>query len=401
MVGSDFCGTVLRPVGKGGPTARIGMICYPSVGGSGIVATELGKHLARRGHAVHFISSDLPFRLAEYQEDVFFHGVEAPQYPLFKEPQYTLALTNRIAQVAREFDLDLLHAHYAIPHATAAYLARQILARAAAGTGRRRLPRVITTLHGTDITLIGNDPSYAETVAFSIDQSDGVTAVSESLRRDTYRELPVRSEIAVIPNFLDCEIHRRMTCRNLRERYARPDEKIVIHVSNMRAVKRPDVVVRVFAAIRRRVPARLLLVGEGPELGATHRLVAELDVAPYVHFLGQQEQVVPLLSIADLFLLPSVKESFGLAALEAMACGVPVLASRVGGLPEVIEDGRGGYLFERDDLDGMVRCGAELLTDPAAHRRVAEAGLRRVHEAFCAELIVPRYEAYYREVLGR
>lgn len=385
---------------------RIGMICYPSVGGSGVVATELGKHLARRGHEVHFISSDVPFRLSQYQENVFFHGVEAPEYPLFREPQYLLALTNKIVQVAREFALDLLHAHYAIPHATAAYLAREVLADGGRPGGSARggaspAPRVITTLHGTDITLIGNDPSYAETVAFSVNRSDGVTAVSESLRQDTRRELPVTADIAVIPNFLDCEEHRRLQCPGLAGHYAEPGEKIVIHVSNMRAVKRPDVVVSVFAGIARRVPARLLMVGEGPELGRVKRRVAELELGGRVHFLGKQEQVVPLLSIADLFLLPSVKESFGLAALEAMACEVPVLATRTGGLPEVIESGRSGFLFDHDDLDGMVETGVRLLTDDRLHAEIARGGRARVEDRFCAELIVPRYEAFYREVLNR
>lgn len=375
---------------------NIGIVCYASVGGSGIVATELAKGLARRGHEVRLISSEPPVRLGDFQAGLAFHAVRTPGYPLFREPQYLLTLANKIVEVGREGRLDIIHAHYAVPHATAAYLARQILA--ASGDGQA--PRVITTLHGTDVTLIGSDASYLETVAFSIDRSDGVTAVSGSLRDDTYRQLPVRAQIEVIPNFLDCRNHRRTPDAGLAARYrgGRPDTKLVIHVSNFRPVKRADVVVEIFRRIRARVPARLLLVGDGPDLAAACRRARELGLADDVDPLGEQELVAPLLSIADLCLLPSSQESFGVAALEAMACEVPVVASRVGGLPEVIVDGESGFLREPDDLDGMTACAVRLLTDADLHRRIAVGGWRRVHDRFCAEAVVPRYEAFYESV---
>ncbi|HEY3092565.1 MAG TPA: N-acetyl-alpha-D-glucosaminyl L-malate synthase BshA [Vicinamibacterales bacterium] len=375
---------------------NIGIICYASVGGSGIVATELGKALARRGHQVHFISTETPFRLGEFQAGLSFHQVLTPTYPLFREPQYLLSLSNKIVQVAREFSLDVIHAHYAIPHATAGFLSREVV-----GARGGKSPRVVTTLHGTDITLVGSDPSYSEIVAFSIDQSDLVTAVSKSLRTSTYEQLGVKRDIHVIPNFLDCSIHRRQDVRDLRTRYIGKDEdaRIVIHVSNFRPVKRIDAVMGVFNRIRHEVPAHLLLVGDGPELGTAYRLAREFGIGSLVHFLGAQEEVVPLLSIADLFLLPSAQESFGLAALEAMACEVPVVASRVGGLPEVIEHGISGFLHAPDALDEMAESGVTLLTDPARHRAVAQAAWERVRSEFCAEKIVPMYEECYESVV--
>jgi N-acetyl-alpha-D-glucosaminyl L-malate synthase BshA len=371
---------------------NVGIVCYASVGGSGIVATELAKCLAERGHGVHVISTDPPFRLREYQAGLWFHRVNTPAYPLFREPQYLLSLATRIVQVAREFELDVVHAHYAVPHATAAYLARQILRT----HGGCRVPRIVTTLHGTDITLVGSDPSYAETVAFSIQESDRVTAVSESLRADTFRTLGLDREIEVIPNFLDCAEYRRLPQPALRARHCPPGcEKLVIHMSNFRPVKRPRAVVEVFARIVRQVPARLLLVGDGPELGAALETARHLGVAGQIDALGEQDQILPLLSIADLFLLPSEQESFGLSALEAMACEVPVVASRVGGLHEVVEDGVTGFLHPPEALDAMAESGVRLLTDRSLHARCAAAGRRRVVEEFCAERVVPRYEACY------
>lgn len=368
------------------------MICYASVGGSGIVATELGKALARRGHQVHFISTETPFRLGEFQAGLSFHQVLTPTYPLFREPQYLLSLANKVVQVAREFSLDIIHAHYAVPHATAAFLSRQVL-----GGHGRPAPHVVTTLHGTDITLVGSDPSYSEIVAFSIEQSDLVTAVSQSLRASTYAQLGVTREIEVIPNFLDCAIHRRQNVANLRQRLGGddPNTRIVIHVSNFRPVKRIDAVLAIFDRIQRRVPAKLLLVGDGPELATAYRIARELGLSHAVLALGAQEEVVPLLSIADLFLLPSAQESFGLAALEAMACEVPVVASHVGGLPEVIEHGVSGFLHHPDAIDEMADSSVHLLTQPELHRRVARAACRRVQDVFCAERIVPMYEACY------
>ena len=374
---------------------NIGIVCYASVGGSGIVATELGKALAARGHHVHLLSSDTPVRLGDYRPGLSFHRVETPSYPLFREPQYLLSLANKIVQVCRDERLDIVHAHYAMPHATAAYLARQILA-SGGGPG---VPRTITTLHGTDITLLGSDRSYREIVAFCIEQSDGVTAVSESLKADTYRELGVTRDIRVIPNFLDCAVNKRRDVAPLRARLAPAGEKIIIHVSNFRPVKRVACVVDVFARVRRHVPARLLMVGDGPDLPEASRLARSLGVADDVQLLGEQDQVVPLLSAADVFLLPSAQESFGLAALEAMACEVPVVASRVGGLPEVVEDGVTGFLHAPDDLDGMAASTLRLLTDDGLHRRMALAAEAVARQRYCDSKIVPLYEAYYREVV--
>ena len=375
---------------------NIGIVCYASIGGSGIIATELGKALAARGHRVHILSSDMPARFGEYQPGLFFHRVETPAYPLFREPQYLLSLANKIVQVSRDEELEIVHAHYAIPHATAGYLARQILA-----AGHRAcVPKVITTLHGTDITLLGSDRSYSETVAFCIEQSDGVTAVSESLKADTYRELGVRHDIRVIPNFLDCAIHRRRDAADLRRTLAPKGEKLLIHVSNFRPVKRVPEVVEIFAAIRRHVDARLLMVGDGPELPEASHLARSLGIAADVEFLGEQDQVVQLLSASDVFLLPSAQESFGLAALEAMACEVPVVASQVGGLPEVIEHGVTGFLHPVDDLAGMAESAVRLCTDPELHRRASQAARRVAHERYCDSKIVPKYEAYYSEILN-
>jgi N-acetyl-alpha-D-glucosaminyl L-malate synthase BshA len=364
------------------------------------VATELAKSLARRNHQVHLISTEPPFRLGEYEAGLAFHRVHTPSYPLFREPQYLLSLANKIVQLSREFSLDIVHAHYGIPHATAAYLAKQILA-ATNGSPGAKVPKVITTLHGTDITLLGSDPSYSETVAFSIDQSDGVTAVSESLRRDTYDALPIKHDIRVIPNFLECDVHKRRELPELRARLCPPEkyDRLVIHLSNFRPVKRVDAVVEIFQRVRESVRAKLIFVGEGPELGRAMRMVHDYGLACDVEALGEQDQVVPLLSVSDLFLLPSAQESFGLAALEAMACEVPVVASRVGGLPEVVEDGVSGFLCDLNDIAGMARGAVTLLSDSALHERFARAGLERVRRHFCAARVVPQYEAYYQEII--
>jgi N-acetyl-alpha-D-glucosaminyl L-malate synthase BshA len=374
---------------------NVGIICYASMGGSGIVATELGKALADRGHQVHIISADQPFRLGAFHPGLVFHQVNTPSYPLFREPQYVIGLANTVVQVAREQGLDIVHAHYAVPHATAAVLARQVLEASHSG----RAPRVVTTLHGTDITVVGTDPSYSEIVAFSIDQSDGVTAVSESLRTATCRELAVHGPIDVIPNFLDCSTYRRVAEPRLRGHYADESTRIVTHMSNFRPVKRIDSVVDVFARIAARVPCVLLLAGDGPEVATARRLARQLGVAERVHLLGAQENVLPLLSISDLFLLPSEQESFGLAALEAMACDVPVVASNAGGLPEVIEHGVTGFLHPVGDVEAMAASGIALLTDLALHRRIAAAAAQLVRERFCAERIVPMYEAHYTRAL--
>jgi L-malate glycosyltransferase len=374
---------------------NIGIVCYASVGGSGIIATELGKVLATRGHQVHILSADPPVRLPDYQPGLSFHRVETPSYPLFREPQYLLSLANKIVQVSRHERLDIVHAHYAVPHATAAYLAKQILA----ASGSPVVPRIVTTLHGTDITLLGGDPSYRETVAFCIQQSDAVTAVSESLKADTYRELGVTRDIRVIPNFLDSTLYQRREVPALRERLAPGGRPVLIHVSNFRPVKRPEAAITVFAKVRRRIPATLIMVGDGPECVPAQRLAQSSGVDEDVQFLGVQEQVVPLLSIADVFLLPSIQESFGLAALEAMACAVPVVASRVGGLPEVIDHGVSGFLHEPADLDGMADSAARLLMDEPLRRRMASKAHQTASQRFSDERIVPLYERFYEAIL--
>ncbi len=375
---------------------NVGVICYASVGGSGVVATELAKALACRGHSVHLISTDTPFRLGEFHVGLSFHQVQTPSYPLFREPQYLLSLANKVVQVARASRLDIIHAHYAIPHATAALLSQQVLG----ASGQTPVPRVVTTMHGTDITVVGNDPSYSEIVAFSIERADGATAVSESLRAATRTELNVRRNIAVIPNFLDCGVFSRVDTPDLRQRFSRDGTaKVVTHVSNFRPVKRIDAVVQIFAKIARTVDARLLLVGDGPELGTVYRVGRELGVLDRIDAVGAQEAIIPLLSASDVFLLPSAQESFGLAALEAMACEVPVVASRVGGLPEVIDHGVTGFLHPPADLDAFAASAVSLLTDSSLHQRIAAAARNSVCERFCSDRIVPMYEDYYQAVL--
>lgn len=375
---------------------NIGIVCYASVGGSGIIATELGKRLAARNHRVHVLSSDMPVRFGDYQPGLSFHRVDTPTYPLFREPHYLLSLANKIVHVAREEQLDIIHAHYALPHATAGYLARQVLEKTYGG----QVPKLVTTLHGTDITLLGSDRSYSEIVSFSIQQSDGVTTVSESLKADTYRELGVTRDIRVIPNFLDCRTYQRRDVSALRAKLAPNGEKVVIHVSNIRPVKRVPAVVEIFARVRKAMPAKLLIVGDGPDLGEASRKARALAVDDDVELLGEQDQVVLLLSASDVLLLPSAQESFGLAALEAMACGVPVVASRIGGLPEVVDDGRTGFLHPPEDLDGMAASTVRLLTDGALHARFAAAAAETARTRFCDDRIVPLYEAFYREILA-
>ena len=376
---------------------NIGMVCYASVGGSGVVATELGRALAERGHRIHLISSEPPFRWREGVPGLHFDRVQVPPYPLFREPQYLLALTNTIARVAEENQLDVVHAHYAVPHATAAYLARQMLDLSSC-----RPPRTVTTLHGTDITLVGSDPSYRRVVAFSIEQSDAVTTVSRSLRDDTVSALGIERAIDVIPNFLDCGEHRRKPDPALRARLCPPQryDALVIHISNLRPVKRVGVALEVFRRVRERVRARFLVVGDGPDREAVERQASADGLDGDVAFLGEQDDPVALLSISDLFLLPSIQESFGLAALEAMACGVPVVASKVGGLPEIIEDGVTGFVCPPDDIGCMAERAVSLLTDPDLHARVSANAASLVRTTYCADRIVPVYEAAYRRVIA-
>jgi N-acetyl-alpha-D-glucosaminyl L-malate synthase BshA len=370
---------------------RIGIVCYASTGGSGIVATELAIELAGRGHEVHVLSTERPFRFPQDQARLRFHEVATPAYPLFREPQYALSLATAIVQVSRQYHLDVVHAHYAVPHAAAAYLARQIMT----AHPTDRVPCVMTTLHGTDITLVGSDPSYTETVAFCIDQSDGVTAVSESLKADTCAMLGITRQIRVIPNFLDGERFRR---RDLPRRS--PGRPRIIHISNFRPVKRIDAVVEVFARVRAQTESTLVLVGEGPELEPALRLLRARGLERDVESAGERLDIVDALSQADVFLLPSATESFGLAALEAMSCEVPVVASRVGGLPEVIDDGVTGFLHAPEDVDGMAASVLRLIQDPALHARVASAARLVAVDRFSAARIVPLYEAAYAALPG-
>jgi N-acetyl-alpha-D-glucosaminyl L-malate synthase BshA len=376
---------------------NIGIVCYASLGGSGVVATELAYALAARDHEVHLISSDEPFRWRAGVPRLSFERVETPAYPLFREPQYLLALANAIVRISHHRRLDIVHAHYAVPHATAAYLAGQMLA----AEHHPSPPRMVTTLHGTDITLVGSDPSYARVVAFSIEQSHAVTAVSASLRSDTITSLGISREVRVIPNFLDCVTYRRRPVPELRAQLtAGGIDRVVVHASNFRPVKRVGAVVEIFRRMRERVPARLVLIGDGPDRDAVARTVVETGLQDVVEFAGEQHDLVPWLSAADVLLLPSEQESFGLAALEAMACEVAVVASRVGGLPEVIDDGRTGYLCAPDDIGGMAARGIALLSDERLRIRIGGAAAQDVRTRFCTELVVPQYERCYLDALA-
>jgi N-acetyl-alpha-D-glucosaminyl L-malate synthase BshA len=374
---------------------KIGVVCYASVGGSGVVATELALALANRGHEVRLISSELPFRWRDGIPNLHFERVRTPAYPLFREPQYLLALASTIVRVACDHDLDIVHAHYAVPHATAAYLGEQILSSQIGESGLR----TVTTLHGTDITLVGADPSYRSVVAFSIEQSHGVTAVSESLRRNTIETLGIRRPISVIPNFLDCGHYRRRPHPAMRNRLRSGDGPIIMHMSNFRPVKRAGMVLDVFERIRRKLPATLVFIGDGPERAGLEARARSSDIAADVLFEGEQQDPVPLLSCADLFLLPSSQESFGMAALEAMACEVPVIASRVGGLPELIDDGTTGFLCGMDDADGMAACALEVLGNETLASTVGKAAAASVSQRFCVDRVVPLYEKHYDVVM--
>jgi N-acetyl-alpha-D-glucosaminyl L-malate synthase BshA len=381
---------------------KIGITCYPTYGGSGVVATELGIELAARGHEIHFITSSPPFRLSGREANIRYHEVAVYHYPLFEHPPYDLALATRMAEVAELYSLDLLHVHYAIPHSVSALLARQMLA--AKG---RHLP-FITTLHGTDITLVGLDRSYLPITRFGIMQSDGVTAISSYLR-DRTREAfdidvsPGGTEIEVIRNFVNCDVYVRNPdlVAAMRPRYAAANEKLIVHLSNFRPVKRVTDVVEVFARISKAVPARLMLIGDGPDRSAAEYLAHRLGVFNQVLFLGKQDNVNELLPLADLMLMPSEMESFGLAALEAMACGVPAIATRVGGVSELIDDGITGRLFEVGDIEAMSAAAIALLNDRTDLATMAHAARRAAQDRFCATRIIPLYEEYYRRVIGR
>ncbi|WP_188502506.1 N-acetyl-alpha-D-glucosaminyl L-malate synthase BshA [Pontibacter amylolyticus] len=370
---------------------KIGIVCYPTFGGSGVVATELGKALALNGHQVHFITYSQPARLDFFNENLFYHEVYIPNYPLFQYPPYELALASKMVDIARFEKLDLLHVHYAIPHASAAYMAKQILR-----TKGIHIP-VITTLHGTDITLVGKDASFEPVVTFSINQSDGVTAVSESLRTETYEFFQIEKEIEVIPNFIDLNKFKRQKKDHFRAAISPNNEKLLVHTSNFRGVKRVEDVIHIFAKVREQMPSKLLMVGDGPERPKMEKLCRDLNIYNDVRFLGKLEAVEEVLSIADLFLMPSEKESFGLAALEAMACEVPVISTNAGGIPELNIHGITGFVSEVGDVSDMVKNALYILDD--AHLPTFKANaLARAHD-FDINTIVPLYEQFYQRII--
>jgi L-malate glycosyltransferase len=374
---------------------KLGITCYPTYGGSGAVATELGIALAERGHEVHFITYKQPFRLPSFLPRVYFHEVDVLRYPLFEFPPYDLALAVRMHEVVRDHGLELLHAHYAIPHATSAWIAREMLEDGGTSV------RIITTLHGTDITLVGQDPSFQAITKFSIERSDGLSAVSEYLRRETYNAFGCTAcAVDVIPNFVDPTVYDRTRYRPLLREQVNGAQKILIHVSNFRPVKRVRDIVRIFARVRRDVPSALVMVGDGPERVAAEQEARELGVHEQTYFLGKLDAVAPLLASADLFLLPSESESFGLSALEALACGVPVVASNAGGLPEVIDDGATGFLRNVGDVDAMAGAAVGLLRDADRWRAMSAAAAADARARFARDDIVGRYERFYENVVG-
>lgn len=373
---------------------RIGIVCYPTYGGSGVVATELGLALAAKGHQIHFITYKRPVRLTHYQENVFFHEVNTEEYPLFDYTPYDTTLTSKLVDVVKYEKLDLLHVHYAIPHATVAYLAKQILADEGI-----HIP-VVTTLHGTDITLVGSDRSFAPVVAFSINKSDGVTAVSNHLRHQTCTQLKIKKEIEVIYNFIDFSRFSRLNKEHFRKAIAPDGEKILVHTSNFRKVKRIEDVIKAFELIQAKVPSKLLLVGDGPERPRLERMTRELGLYDNVRFLGKQDAIEEILAVADLFVIPSENESFGLAALEAMACQVPVISSNAGGLPEVNIHGETGFTAEIGDFETLAHYALMLLEDEALLQKFRENAHRQARK-FDIGLILPQYELYYEKIVNR
>ena len=374
---------------------KIGITCYPTYGGSGVVATELGKSLARLGHSVHFISYAVPHRLSHFQENIFFHEVEMSSYPLFEHSLYSLSLTSKMVEVAEFEKLDILHVHYAIPHAVSGYLAKEVLKK------KNQNLKLITTLHGTDITLVGLEPSFLPLVKFSIEQSDGVTAVSRFLKEKTLTNYHIEKDIEVIHNFIDTEIFKPVCNRQFKEHVAPNGEKILMHTSNFRKVKRVNDTIHVLKKVREEIEAKLVLIGDGPERSECERLARELKLEEHVIFLGKQDGLADLLSTADIFLMPSQSESFGLSALEAMACGKPVVSSSVGGLPELIVHNTTGYIAEIGDIDRMAKYTIDLLTNEKKYIKFAENSRIRAVETFETSLIVPQYIDYYEKVLGK
>ncbi|WP_274651616.1 N-acetyl-alpha-D-glucosaminyl L-malate synthase BshA [Paenibacillus humicola] len=370
---------------------KIGITCYPTLGGSGVVATELGKLLAEKGHEIHFITHSIPFRLGQFHKNIYYHEVEVNDYYVFRYPPYDLSLASKMAQVAKMQQLDLLHVHYAVPHAVCAFIAKRM-----AGEGLR----TVTTLHGTDITVLAQDESLKDLIRLAINESDAVTAVSNDLIQETRDLLDIDRRIELTYNFVDKRIYYPRDCASLRSDFAREDEKILMHISNFRPVKRVGDVVEIFAKVAEVVPSRLVLVGEGPDLPKIQCKIRNLGIEDKVHFLGKQDDVAQVISIADLMLLPSEKESFGLVALEAMACGVPTIGSFAGGIPELVTHGETGYLSPIGDTEDMAHNAIRLLSDRALYRQFQEACLHRATTQFCNDLITEEYERIYYNVLG-
>ena len=373
---------------------KIGITCYPTYGGSGVIATELGKELALRGHEVHFISYALPFRLSHYIENIVFHEVEISNYPLFEFPLYSLSLASKMVEVAEFEKLDLLHVHYAIPHATSAFLAKEMLSK-------NRDLKVFTTLHGTDITLIGLEPSFLPLVKFSIEKSDGVTAVSRFLKEKTLTNYSCEADIHVIPNFVDTKLFKPVNSGDFRKTLAPHGEKILVHTSNFRPVKRVPDTIKIFEKVQKEIPSKLILVGDGPDRSECERLSRQLDLCDKVKFLGKQDGLVEILSSSDIFLIPSQSESFGLAALEAMACGLPVISSSVGGLPELVRHNETGFIAEIGDVDRMAKYTLELLTNEKKYTLFSENSRKRAVNRFDSSKVVPLYEEYYEKILNK
>ncbi len=372
---------------------KIGIVCYPTYGGSGVVATELGLGLAKKGHQVHFITYRQPARLTNFQENIYYHEVSSADYPLFEYPPYDTALASKLVDVVNYENLDILHVHYAIPHAAIAYMAKKIL------LSQGRYVPVVTTLHGTDITLVGTNKAFAPVVAFSINKSDGVTAVSKSLEKQTKDFFDIDNEIKVIYNFIDFDRFRRVNKDHFKKAIAPNGERIIVHTSNFRKVKRVDDVIRIFQKIQEKVPSKLLLIGDGPERRNLEELCRSIRLCEEIRFLGKQDAVEELLAIADLFVMPSASESFGLAALEAMACEVPVISTDVGGLPEVNIHGKTGYLSSLGDVDDMADNAIKLLQDEKLHQEFRMNALEQARRFDIAN-ILPQYEAYYEYILS-
>lgn len=371
---------------------KIGITCYPSLGGSGVVATELGKLLAEKGHQVHFITHNMPFRLGQYQKNIFYHEVEVNDYSVFRYPPYDLSLASKQAQVAKMQELDILHVHYAVPHAICAYLAKRMVGDHL---------KVVTTLHGTDITVLAQDESLSDLIRLGINESDAVTAVSDDLIRETRQALGIVKPIDLVYNFVDKRVYYPRGCNILRSEYAEPHEKILMHISNFRPVKRVADVIDIFARVNEKVPSRLLLVGEGTDLPKICNKVKELGLQNRVSFLGKQDEVAQIISLADIMLLPSEKESFGLVALEAMACGVPTVASNAGGIPELITHGQTGYMAPVGDTALMSEYVIELLSDEILYQSFSDACIHRAQTQFCVEQLTEQYEQIYYRLLGQ